>query len=565
MSNATKPAGSRLKKLADDEPQRHDIFIGLVAPIGSSRPQVVKALRDALRPYEYAVETVRLADLLDDVPRGSGDPLPERAQPGYYQARMDAGDTLRREAGDWSALAALAVARTADRRSKRLQDASRGARLEPVAYVFDSLKHPREAALLRSVYGPAFWLISIVQDIGERIKNLADELAKQEGEFGSAPEARASELIARDESDPDAAHGQHVRDVFGTADFFLPVRQGVRWRAEVDRLLEGVFDAPFLTPRNHEEAMRHADAAALRSAAIGRQVGAVIVPPLGAPFLLGTNEVPKPGGGQYREGDEPDHRDFQSGADPNPAYTQRVIRELVNRLAKARYFTPERSEAGGDAVLREALAPDEDGKSVLDGARAKSLIEFTRCLHAEQAAIVDAARTGVAIQGARLYTTTFPCHECTKFIVGSGIVEVQYIEPYPKSLAGDLYGDLIDALPPMSSNSRTDDSGRLERIPFRAFLGFGPARFDEVFSASERRSGEGIVDHTPREAAPVGLGWSEIGVRTKESEVSAAIFEVVQQLAASAATHPQEKIDSKQGNDVPDVSDTERPARGVGG
>lgn len=565
MSRATKQATSRLKKLADDEPQRHDIFIGLVAPIGSSRPQVVKALKDSLRPYEYVVETVRLADLLDDVPRETNAPLPQRTQPGYYQARMDAGDALRREAGDWSALAGLAIARTADKRSKRLLDASRGAHPEPVAYVFDSLKHPREAALLRSVYGPAFWLVSIVQDITERIKNLADDLAKQDGDFGGASESRASELIARDESDPDAAHGQHVRDVFGAADFFLPVRQGVRWRAEVDRLLEGIFGAPFLTPREHEEAMRHAEAAALRSAAIGRQVGAVIVPPLGAPYLLGTNEVPKPGGGQYREGDVPDHRDFQSGADPNPAYTQRVIRELMNRLAKAEYFTSDRNKAGGDAVLREASTPDGHGKSVLDGARAKSLIEFTRCLHAEQAAIVDAARTGVAIQDARLYTTTFPCHECTKFIVGSGIVEVQYIEPYPKSLAGDLYGDLIDALPPMSSR-HVDGSERLERIPFRAFLGFGPARFDDVFRASERRAGEGIVQHIPREAAPVGLGWSEIGVRTKESEVSAAIFEVVRQIEeALPGTAPQQPAASEGASHESDRSNPERPAGTVGG
>lgn len=533
-----------LTRLADDEPERHDVFLGLVAPIGSSRAQVVKALITTLRPYDYRVEHIRLADLLDAV-APTADPLPRLTDRGYYEARMDAGDRLRRGAGDDSALAAMAVARVAS-----IRQPSEGDGPQPTCFVFDSLKHPREADLLKSVYGTAFWLVSIVEDSAVRTKNLADVLAKQEGSFSAAPEARADALIARDEADPDAAHGQHVRDVFSDADFFLPVQRGGQWRREVERFVRGVFAAPFLTPTADEEAMRHAQAAALRSAAIGRQVGAVIVPPLGTPYLLGTNEVPRPGGGQYREGDEPDHRDFQAGADPNPAYTERVIRELIDRLSKARYFTEERNAAGGNAILREATAPDANGRSVLDGTRAKSLIEFTRCLHAEQAAIVDAARSGVAIAGARLYTTTFPCHECTKFIIGAGIFEVQYIEPYPKSLAGDLFGDLIDTVPPLTA--RRVEPTNLERVPFRPFVGFGPHRYDDVFRSGERRDGNGIAEHDPGSACPVGLGWSDVAVQTKESEVVLAITSVVRRLREQ----PPESKATEAGDNLDDGDDS---------
>lgn len=529
---------SKLKLLADDSPGRHDVFIGLVAPIGSSGSEVLRSLKSELKSYNYEIESVRLADLLDGLPGPSG-LLPTRRENNYYKARMDAGDNLRGAAGDWSALAALAVARVADMRNVSRDSLQASQPLAATAYIFDSLKHPREAALLRAVYGNAFWLISIVQEVSERINNVAEELARQDGDFDRAPESRAKELIDRDESDPDAVHGQHVRDVFAAADFFLPVQKGSKWKDEVRRFVQGVFDAPFLTPSEDEEAMRHAQAAALRSSAIGRQVGAVIVPPGGSPFILGTNEVPKPGGGQFREGDNPDHRDFQSGSDPNPAYTQRVIRELIDRLAKAKFFTDARNAAGGDAVLKEAATPGDSGHSVLDGTRAKSLIEFTRCLHAEQAAIVNAARTGVAIEGARLYTTTFPCHECTKFIIGAGIVELQYVEPYPKSLAGDLYIDLIDTVPPMTrrTNERVSE---IEKVPFRPFLGFGPARYDEVFTAGTRRSGEGVVEHEPSAASPVGAGWSEIGVRTMESEVSTAIFEVLETLGSALDSEIEE-------------------------
>lgn len=508
------------KRLADDAPQRHDLFIGLVAPLGSSRDKFVEALTTKLEPYGYPTHRIRLADLLGTFPQLSG--LPTRDHPEYYEARMNAGDRLRKEAGDWSGLAAVAVSRCASLRAewRKAAQAKKHNDLPapPRAYIFDSLKHPREAQLLRAVYGTAFWQLAIVEDVDDRLRNLAEELAAQHGTFDQTPDARAFALVSRDEADPNADNGQHVRDVFATSDFFLPVQRGVRWDGHLDRFLEGIFGAPFISPSLDEEAMRHASAASLRSAAIGRQVGAAIVPRTGAPLVVGANEVPKPGGGQFREGDQPDHRDFQNGFDPNPTYTERVILELLEAMANAKMFSAQLNDGGGRAVLQAVTEKDEEGKSILSGTRAKSLIEFTRCLHAEQAAIVDAARTGVAIGGARLYTTTFPCHECTKFIIGAGITRLTYIEPYPKSLASDLYRDLIDTVSPLD----TDDDDR-DRVPFMSFLGFAPTRFDDVFTAPERKSGSSLSTHDPATAAPVGKGWSEAGTRTREDEVVVAV------------------------------------------
>lgn len=517
-----------LRELTDHEPYRHDLFIALVAPLGASRDQVVEALTSKLNVYGYEVEHVRLADLLDGLPGIAPSALPERSSRTYYQDRMNAGDSLRKKAGDDSALAALAIARVASLREERLKVDNP----QPTAYVFDSLKHPREAALLQHVYGSGYWLVSLVQDLQERKQNLIDELSQQEGTAGSVPEAAAVELLSRDEADPESSHGQHVRDVFSSADYFLAIRNGQDWQSEIDRLLQGLFNSPFITPFSHEEGMRLAHIAALRSAAIGRQVGAVIVPTSGAPILTGTNEVPRPGGGQYWEGDSPDYRDFRSGGDPNPKFIERVLCEVFERLAKAEFFTDERNKAGGAAVYREAMTATGDNGAVLSGTRASSLIEFTRCLHAEQAAIVSAARVGVAVEGATLYTTTFPCHECTKYIVGAGIVEVQYIEPYPKSLADRLYNELIDALPPLQ---KVDSPARVPaRIPFRGFLGFGPRRYDEVFKAGERRNGAKLAKHVPRQASPIGADWNEVGVGSRQDEVVVAIDEVVTRLKSSA-------------------------------
>ena len=60
--------------------------------------------------------------------------------------------------------------------------------------------------------------------------------------------------------------------------------------------------------------------------------------------------------------------------------------------------------------------------------------ELCTGLHAEQNAIIQAAVTGVSIEGATLYTTTFPCVTCAKMIMAARIREVVYEEGYPDEL-----------------------------------------------------------------------------------------------------------------------------------
>lgn len=64
--------------------------------------------------------------------------------------------------------------------------------------------------------------------------------------------------------------------------------------------------------------------------------------------------------------------------------------------------------------------------------------ELCRGLHAEQNAIIQAAKHGINISGATLYCTNSPCVICTKMIINSGIVKVVYLEGYPDSLSFDL-------------------------------------------------------------------------------------------------------------------------------
>ena len=54
--------------------------------------------------------------------------------------------------------------------------------------------------------------------------------------------------------------------------------------------------------------------------------------------------------------------------------------------------------------------------------------------HAELNAILNAARNGVTLKNSTLYVTLFPCNECAKAIIQSGIKNVIYLE--------DKYHDL---------------------------------------------------------------------------------------------------------------------------
>lgn len=60
--------------------------------------------------------------------------------------------------------------------------------------------------------------------------------------------------------------------------------------------------------------------------------------------------------------------------------------------------------------------------------------ELCRGLHAEQNAIVQAAKMGVSIDGATLYCTTRPCVICSKMLINAGIKRVVISESYPDEL-----------------------------------------------------------------------------------------------------------------------------------
>ncbi len=507
-----------LTELVNREPQRHPLVLGFVAAIGTPLDPILQAFDVSMQKFNYTSKVIHLASLIDDLDLKLLGELPGRDSRDYYARRMDACDKLRAKVGNGAALAALAIAKMPSEPDDSIT----------TCFLLRSLKHPDEAKLLRHVYGEAFSLVGVACGVKERSEALMDSLAPLE-----RTREEADRLIARDESDrDDLEFGQNVRDTYSMADVFIPATRGIDVQKDVDRFVDSIFGHPFLTPTFREEGMRFAQDAALRSASAGRQVGAALIPKIGTPVVAGTNEVPKPGGGQYWTEDEPDYRDFQTGEDPNPIYIRRVVQELLERLQERHWLAEKFAGLSGSDLLIKANEPDISGSSLLMGARINALIEFTRCLHAEQAAIVNAARSGISTEGAVLFSTTFPCHECAKLIIGAGVIAVHYIEPYPKSLVALLYRDMIETSPTISAEEGLAGG----KVPFRQFLGIAPRRYSRAFTAEERREGAHLVTFDRRTACPRTAGWSEVGIEERESAAVAAILRVVKVLIEHSAT-----------------------------
>lgn len=73
------------------------------------------------------------------------------------------------------------------------------------------------------------------------------------------------------------------------------------------------------------------------------------------------------------------------------------------------------------------------------GVESGTRAELCYAVHAEQNAIIQAAKLGVNIDGSTLYCTHQPCILCAKMIVNAGIVRVVYHSGYPDEFALDIF------------------------------------------------------------------------------------------------------------------------------
>ncbi|GEO80622.1 anti-phage dCTP deaminase [Pararhodospirillum oryzae] len=486
-------------------PGYQEIVIGLVYYAGATGSTFCDDVRTLLADHGYpASDVIKVSALIAErAPEGTVPPLKTegRARGRHRLKRVfalqDQGDALRQ--GNPAVLAALAIERI--RLLRGGPPTPDGRR----AFIIDSLKHRDEVELLRLVYGSNFRLIAIHCSRVHRKERLLRE------KFRSAKREDVERFLDRDEQDRTRDWGQEVNKVFYQADYFIDnnhPQEGVKYLPDLKRFMHLCVGGAMARPTVEETGMYHAQASALRSACLSRQVGAAILSPEGRLLALGTNDVPKSGGGLYHDGDSPDHRCFRWAEwcacpddprwttlyDESPVGTphchnsrrkhelRRTIGDwLADRLAPVlgeRVAREIGSGGGGlfvskekariEALVREIL---HDPALLRDMPGIQDLIEYSRSIHAEMDALMSALRSGLSTVGATLYCTTYPCHHCARHIVAAGIGTVYYMEPFIKSLALELHHDAL-------VHDAEEVPGKVSILPF---TGVGPRLYGELF------------------------------------------------------------------------------------
>lgn len=488
--SSKKTMSEKIKATYTDE-----LILGICTHIGSQRDKVVSLIERRLRDvYKYEVKVIKLSKYIE---KYYTEPLTTKETTLAYSKlkhKIDGGDYLRKNYKSNSLLAELAIKEIREDRNlgrndrnlfatpeESLQDQTYSSRR--ICYIIDSLKNKEELEVLRTVYRDIFYLFSVYTPSKERIDYLvnraADGLSRYESE----------KIIATDEYEDIGDHGQNVRDTFVEADFFIRASNSNIDNVEksVERYLHLIFNTQIITPTVQETAMYSAKSAAGNSACLSRQVGTTITDKDGVPIAQGWNDVPRFGGNLYRDTDDNNQKCYIRGMCTNVTHKDGIIEEILEEIQQE---LSERESNKENSLVNTKLK-DKDKhllnsiESIIRKSKFKSIIEYSRSIHAEMHAIVIGSQmTGNKMIGGDLYCTTYPCHNCARHIVLAGIKNIYYIEPYKKSLCLTLHDD-----------SLTEDEDDKNKVRILLYDGVAPRSYLDFFSMAgdDRKSKDGKV------------------------------------------------------------------------
>jgi len=488
-----------------DYPEAEFVF-GFVFPTGTDYSGVLLTLQNYIKRFNYIPKEIRLSDYISAIQTkvNTGVILDDTSEMARIDAYMTAGNKICELAKDDSFLAAAAVAEIS-RRRKRSEESPSGEPLPRYAHILTSLKRPKEVDLLRAIYGSGFYLIGVFAPEKDRLKYLTQDK--------NIPWREAIRLMRRDQ-DEAVAFGQRSRDTFQLSDVFIQLKQD-GYKEQLERFLDLVFGYPYITPTPDEYAMLMAYSASVRSGSLSRQVGSAIRSHGGDIVALGCNDVPAPGGGLYWPGPL-DARDHVRGIDSNDSERTNIVKDVLRCLKL-------------EVELKDALA-------LLKNSKLMDISEYGRAVHAEMDALLTCGRIGASAVGATVFSTTFPCHNCTRHLIAAGVERVVYIEPYPKSMASVLHKDAIEL--PGAREVKLHD-GR-KRIPFEPFVGIGPRRFYDLFSMKlgtgsrlRRKDENGTIVRWRRDEAKPRVQMLPTSYIQREKVVAAGFLSTVEELGGA--------------------------------
>ncbi|MBA7507840.1 hypothetical protein ES706_06569 [subsurface metagenome] len=290
--------------------------------------------------------------------------------------------------------------------------------------VIDSIRNPAEVEYFNAAFTGRFFLLAL--DASSAVR----WLRKQSDYENDEPQFKQDDM--RDKGDDEPPYGQHTEACVYLADVVINNENQIALRQDWDRFFYNIKDniklmkdPEYRQPTYKELYMHIAYAVSLKSSCNKRQVGAVIVSdgmPESYVLATGCNNVPV-GAPICTE----------LGGRSNPRFCAKDSYELQT-LKTMKYCPGCRTElnvTSVEVVPYRCPNPKCNARLPRDFTPGK-LLDLCRAVHAEEAAILQAVKLGSSsLNGATLYTTTFPCLLCCKSIINAGIKKIFYREPYP--------------------------------------------------------------------------------------------------------------------------------------
>ncbi len=485
--------------------QTEELVIGLCGSVGSGTSTIADKIDEIFSDYGYKPERIKISELIgkhinrveDELKK---DPFLNTEYVGEFDLKknmkeLDSADRIallqsignalrKKESPD--ILAQLVINEIAIRRSKEDLSEEPSNESEIVQSdirqskrkitIVDSLKNPKEIELLRLVYRDMFYLFGVLCPEEIRRTRMVDQK--------KIDETKATQLMKRDKSEGQKFGQQLLKTILHSEFFITNATENIdSLKPNLKRYVDIMMGDQTITPTIEENAMFHAHSASVKSGCLSKQVGAAIIDKKGNLLSTGCNDVPKAGGGLYSTEDK----------ENDSRCMFKYSGKCINQKEKVDIF--EDVEKILKTHLKDKTVSTQILNEIREHKRLKNLIEYCRAIHAEMDAITSVARNGgVSLKGAYLFSTTFPCHNCARHIIATGISKVFYIEPYEKSLALKLHKDSISF-----DNSVNHVDKKVAFIPFE---GVSPNKYLKLFYAEGRKKNGARAKHDPKTAKP---------------------------------------------------------------
>ena len=293
--------------------------------------------------------------------------------------------------------------------------------------VFDGIRNCGEVEELRAMFGFRFALLGVIADPKTRWDRIRYEYLNK-----GLGQSDFLEDDARDRNEG-VQYGQQVIKCIDMSDCIV-VNGSTTTRGNYDKKIVEMCDVLTMSkprePTKDEIYMQMAFTSSHQSLCLKRHVGAVIIDAEGEQTSSGYNENP-PATKPCRYED---------------AYQGRCFRDIVrNRRFAALMDEMTCCPKCGQRLEVELPGPPWLCSACLRSGRTTDLQPYffpnramTWCtaIHAEDRALRTA---GERARGGTLYTTTFPCFQCTEKIIMAGVREVVFVDAYPDALSADRF------------------------------------------------------------------------------------------------------------------------------